>query len=66
MKIKQARTSRTTGVVTSESARGVTVIVVGNGHGVLGSNPERAWISRRVNTFKKDMNPAVLLPAKGK
>ena len=44
-------------------ARGVMVIVVGNGHGDSSSNP---GISHSTNTLGKGMNPIILPPAMGK
>ena len=50
-----------------ESARGVMVIVVGNGHGDTGSNlDETDCISHSTNTLGKGMNPIILPPAMGK
>ena len=43
-------------------ARGVMVIVIGNGHGDTSSNPGREW-SHSTNTLGKDMNPIILPPA---
>ena len=43
-------------------ARGVMVIVVGNGHGDTSSN----CISHSTNTLGKGMNPIILPPAMGK
>ena len=49
------------------SARGVMVIVVGNGLGDTSSDPDEAdCISHRTNTFGKGMNPIILPPAMGK
>ena len=48
-----------------EGARGVMVIVVGNGHGDTSSNPGRGW-SHSTNTLGKGMNPIILPPAMGK
>ena len=45
-------------------ARGVMVIVVGNGHGDSSSNPD--CISHSTNTLGKGMNPIILPPAMGK
>ena len=45
-------------------ARGVMVIVVGNGHGDTSSNPD--CISHRTNTLGKGMNPIILPPTMGK
>ena len=45
-------------------ARGVMVIVVGNGRGDTSSNPD--CISHCTNTLGKCMNPTILLPAMGK
>ena len=42
-------------------ARGVMVIVVGNGHDDTSSNPD--CISHSTNTLWKGMNPIILLPA---
>ena len=51
----------------SGSARGVMVIVVGNGHGDTSSNPhETDCISHNTNTLGKGMNPIILPPAMGK
>ena len=48
-------------------ARGVMVIVVGNGHGDTSSNlDETDCISHSINTFRKGMNPIILPPAMGK
>ena len=47
-------------------ARGVMVIVVGNEHGDMSSNPGRDCISRSTNTLGKGMNPIILPPAMGK
>ena len=47
-------------------ARGVMVIVVGNGHGDTSSNPGRDCISHSTNTLGKGMNPIILPPAMGK
>ena len=47
-------------------ARGVMVIIVGNGHGDASSNPGRDCISHRTNTLQKGMNPIILPPAMGK
>ena len=44
-------------------ARGVMVIVVGNGHGDTSSNHGRDSISHSTNTLGKGMNPIILLPA---
>ena len=41
----------------------VKVIVVGSGHSYLSSNYERDWFSHSANTFRKGMNPSILLPA---
>ena len=47
------------------SARGVMVIVVGNGHGDTSSNPD--WLhSHSTDTLGKGMNPIILPPAMGK
>ena len=46
-------------------ARGVMVIIVGNGHGDTSSNPGRDWL-HFTNTLGKDMNPITLPPAMGK
>ena len=43
-------------------ARGVMVIVVGNGNGDTSSNPGRD-ISRSTNTLGKGMNPIILPPS---
>ena len=48
-------------------ARGVVVIVVGNGHGDTSSNlDETDCISHSTNTHDKGMNPIILPPAMGK
>ena len=47
-------------------ARGVMVMVVGNGHGDTSSNPGRDCISDSTNTLGKGMNPIILPPAMGK
>ena len=48
-------------------ARGVIVIVVGNGHGDTSSNSGQDWyISNSTDTLGKCMNPIILLPAMGK
>ena len=47
------------------SARGVMVIVIGNGHGDTSSNPGRVWL-HCTNTLGKGMNPIILPPAMGK
>ena len=47
-------------------ARGVMVIVLGNGHGDTSSNPGRDCISHSTNTLGKGMNPIILPPAMGK
>ena len=48
-------------------ARGVMVIVVGNGHGDTSSNlDETDCISHSTNTLGKGMNPMILPPAMGK
>ena len=44
--------------------RGVMVIIVGNGHGDMSSNP--GCISHSTNTLGKGMNPIILPPAMGK
>ena len=50
-----------------EGARGVVVIVVGNGHGDTSSNlDETDCISHSTNTLGKGMNPIILPPAMGK
>ena len=46
-------------------ARGVMVIVVGNGHGDTSSKPRRDWL-HCINTLGKGMNPIILPPAMGK
>ena len=48
---------------TISGARGVIVIVVGNGHGDTSSNPEQDCISHSSNTLGKGMNPIILTPA---
>ena len=45
-------------------ARGVMVIVVGNGHGDSSSNPRRDWL--HFTYLGKGMNPIILPPAMGK
>ena len=50
-------------------ARGVMIIVVGNGNGDTSSNPwhiVHSTISRSTNNFGKGMNPIILSPAMGK
>ena len=51
-------------------ARGVVVIVVGNGHGDTSSNPGRDWLhftnTHSTNTLGKGMNSSILTPAMGK
>ena len=48
-------------------ARGVMVIIVGNGHGNMSSNPDETdCISHSTNTLGKSMNPIILPPAMGK
>ena len=48
-------------------ARGVMVIVVGNGHGDTSSNTGHTdCISHSTNTLGKGMNPIILPPAMGK
>ena len=48
-------------------ARGVMVIVVGNGHGDTSSNPgQDNCILHNTNTLGKGMNPIILPPAMGK
>ena len=48
-------------------ARGVLVIVAGNGHGDSRSNPGRDWLlSHSTNTLAKGMNPIILPSAMGK
>ena len=49
---------------TNGGARGVMVIVVGNGHGDMSSKTD--CISYSTNTFGKGMNPIILPPAMGK
>ena len=49
----------------SGGARGVMVIIVGNGHGDTSSNPGRDWL-HSTNTLAKGMNPIILPPAMGK
>ena len=47
-------------------ARGVMVIVVGNGHGDTSLNPGRdCCVSHSTNTLGKGMNPIILPPAMG-
>ena len=51
----------------SGGARGVMVIVVGNGHGDMSSNPGQIdCISHSANTLGKGMNPINLPPTMGK
>ena len=40
--------------------------IVGNGHGDLSSNFEAVCMSHRINSLKKDINPADLPPDLGK
>ena len=48
-------------------ARGVMVIVEGNGHGDTSSILDEAdCISHSTNTLRKGMNPIILPPAMGK
>ena len=47
-------------------ARGVMVIVVGNGHGDTSLLDETDCISHSTNTLGKGMNPVILPPAMGK
>ncbi len=48
-------------------ARGVMVIVVGNGYGDMSSYPDEIeCISYSTNTLGKGMNPIILTPAMGK
>ena len=48
-------------------ARGVIVIVIGNGHGDSSSNPGREWLHfTSTITLGKGMNPIILPPAMGK
>ena len=48
-------------------ARGVMVIVVGNGLSDTSSNPGRDWVFlRSTNTSGKGINPSILPPAMGK
>ena len=48
-------------------ARGVMVIIVGNGHGYTSSTLDEAdCISHSTNTLGKGMNPIILSPAMGK
>ena len=47
-------------------ARGVMVIVLGNGHCDKSSNPGRDCILHCANTLGKGMNPIILPPAMGK
>ena len=48
-------------------ARGVMVIVVGNGHGDTSSNlDETDCVSHSINTLGKGMNPIILPLAMGK
>ena len=54
-------------VLTKGGACGVIVIVIGNGHGDMSSNPGLAnCISHHTNTLGKGMNPIILPPAMGK
>ena len=46
-------------------ARGVMVIVVGNGHGDTSSNPGRDWL-HSTNTLGRGMNANILPQAMGK
>ena len=49
------------------AARGVMVIVVGNGHGDTSSNPDETdCISHSTNTLGKGMNQIILPPVMGK
>ena len=52
----------------SYRARGVMVIVVGNGHGDTSSNPGRdpLYFTNSTITLGKGMNPIILPPAMGK
>ena len=48
-------------------ARGIMVIIVGNGHGDTSSNPDEAdCISHNTNTLGKGINPIIVPPAMGK
>ncbi len=47
-------------------ARGVMVIVLGNGHVDTSSNPGRDSISHSTNTLGQGMNPIIFPPAMGK
>ena len=48
-------------------ARGVMVIIVGNGHGTrVQILAETDCISHSTNTLRKGMNPIILPPAMGK
>ena len=42
------------------------VIVIGNGHDNMSSNPGQDCISHSTNTIGKCMNPIILPPAMGK
>ena len=52
--------------ISQAGARDVMVIVVGNGHGDMSSNPETDCISHSINTPGKGMNPIILPQAMGK
>ena len=53
--------------ITLTGARGVMVIILGNGHGDTSSNLEMTdCISHSTNTLGKGMNPIILPPAMGK
>ena len=54
------------GINPSGGARGVMVIVLGNGDVDTSSNPGRDCISHSTNTLGKGMNPIILPPAMGK
>ena len=48
-------------------ARGVMVIIIGNGHGDTSSNPGRDWLHFTKDSYlRKGMNPIILPPAMGK
>ena len=65
-KKKQNRVVPMSLTITNDGARGVMVIVVGNGHGDASSNlDETDCISHSTNTQGKGMNPIILPPAMG-
>ena len=55
-----------TKLLTCGGARGVMVIVIGNGHGDTSSNLRRDCTSHSTNTRGKGMNPIILPSAIGK